>query len=50
MLSTRDPLQGERCTWIENEGMENDIHANGNEKKAGVAVFYQTKQTLKQRP
>ena len=43
MLPTRDTLQIQRHTQIESEGMEKGIHANGNQKKAGVAILISDK-------
>ena len=39
MLSTRDTPQSKRFTQAESEGMEKILHANGHEKKAGVAIL-----------
>ena len=39
MLSTRDPLQTQGHIQTESEGMEKIFHANGNQKKAGVAIL-----------
>ena len=42
--STRDPLQTQGHIQTESEGMEKDIfHANGNQKKAGVAILISDK-------
>ena len=38
MLSTRDPPQNKGHIQTESEGLEKDIHANGDQKKAGVAI------------
>ena len=39
MLSTRDPLQTKGHIQTESEGMEKDIPADGNQKKARVAIL-----------
>ena len=43
MLSTRDPLQTQGHIQTESEGMEKIFHANGNQKKAGVAILISDK-------
>ena len=43
MLSTRDPLQTLGHIYTESEGMEKIFHANGNQKKAGVAILISDK-------
>ena len=43
MLSTRDPLQTCGHIQTESEGMEKIFHANGNQKKAGVAILISDK-------
>ena len=43
MLSTRDPLQTQGQTQTESEGWKKIFHANGNQKKAGVAIFITNK-------
>ena len=43
MLSTRDPLETQEHIQTESEGMEKDIHVNGNQKKAGVAILISDK-------
>ena len=47
MLSTRDPIQTQGHIQTESEGMEKIFHANGNQKKAGVAIFISDKTDLK---
>ena len=39
MLSTTDPLQTQGHIQTGSKGIEKVIHANGNQKKAGVAVL-----------
>ena len=39
MLSSRDPLHFKGHIQIERERMEKIFHANGDEKKAGVAIL-----------
>ena len=39
MLSTRDPTQTQGHIQTENEELENIFHANGDQKKAGVAIL-----------
>ena len=41
MLSTRDPPQNKR--HIQTEGLEKIFHANGDQKKAGVAILISDK-------
>ena len=44
MLSTGDPPQNKRYTQVESKGIENKIlQANGQEKKAGVAILISDK-------
>ena len=43
MLSTRDALQNKGHIQTESEGLEKDIHANGDQKKAGVAILISDK-------
>ena len=43
MLSTKHSLLGERDIQTESEGMEKIFHANGNQKKAGVAILISDK-------
>ena len=44
MLSTRGPLQNKGHIQTKNEGLEKKIfHANGNQKKAGVAILISDK-------
>ena len=38
MLSTRDPTQNKVHTHTEVKGWKNILHANGDPKKAGVAI------------
>ena len=39
MLSTRDPLQNKGHIQTKSEGLEKNIYANGDQKKAGVAIL-----------
>ena len=39
MLSTRHPLLSNGHIQTESERIEEGIHANGNQKKAGVAIL-----------
>ena len=39
MLSTRDTLQLQRNIQTESEGWKKIFHANGNQKKAGIAIL-----------
>ena len=39
MLSTRDPLQTKDTYRLKVKGWKKIFHANGNQKKAGVAIF-----------
>ena len=43
MLSTRDPPQNKGHIQTESEGLEKDIHANRDQKKAGVAILISDK-------
>ena len=43
MLSTRDPTQTQGHIQTENEELENIFHANGDQKKAGVAILISDK-------
>ena len=43
MLSTRDLFQNKRSTLVEIEAMEKRFHANGHEKKVGVAILISDK-------
>ena len=43
MLSTRDPPQNKRYKQAESEGMEKIFHANGNFKKARIAIHISDK-------
>ena len=43
MLSTRDPLQNKGHIQTKSEGLEKILHANGNQKKAGVAILISDK-------
>ena len=47
MLSTRDPLQTQGHIQAESEGMEKIFYANGNQKKAGVAILISNKTDFK---
>ena len=47
MLSTRNPLQTSRHIQTESERIENIFHANGKQKKAGVAILISDKIDLK---
>ena len=48
MLSTGDPSQNKRYTQVESKGIENKIlQANGQEKKAGVAILISDKMNFK---
>ena len=43
MLSTRDPPQNKRHIRTKSEGLEKIFHANGDQKKAGVAILLSDK-------
>ena len=43
MLSTRDPPQNRGHIQTESEGLEMIFHANGDQKKAGVAILISDK-------
>ena len=43
MLSTRDVPQNKRHIQTKTEGLEKIFHANGDQKKAGVAVLISDK-------
>ena len=43
MLSTRDPPQNKGHILTESEGLEKIFHANGDQKKAGVAILISDK-------
>ena len=43
MLSTRGPPQNKGHIQTESEGLEKDIHANRDQKKAGVAILISDK-------
>ena len=43
MLSTRDPLHNKGHIQTESEELEKDIHANEDQKKAGVVIFISDK-------
>ena len=43
MLSTRDPPQNKGHIQTESEGLEKIFHANGEQKKAGVAILISDK-------
>ena len=43
VLSTRDPPQNKGHVQTESEELEKDIHANEDQKKAGVVIFISDK-------
>ena len=43
MLSTRDPPQTKGNIHTESKGLEKIFHANGDQKKAGVAILISDK-------
>ena len=43
MLSTRDPPQTKGHIQTESEGLEKVFHANGDQKKAGIAILISDK-------
>ena len=43
MLSTRDPFQTKGQLQTESEGLKKIFHANGDQKKTGVAIFISDK-------
>ena len=43
MLPTRDPPQDKRLTQTESQRIETNFQANGQEKKAGVAILISDK-------
>ena len=47
MLFTRNPLQTSRQIQTEVRGWKNIFHANGKQKKAGVAILVSDKIDLK---
>ena len=47
MLSTRDPPQNKGYIQTESEGLEKILHANGDQKKAGVAILISDKIDIK---
>ena len=47
MLSTRDPLQTQRHIQTDSKGTEKIFHANGNHKKAEVAILITDKTDFK---
>ena len=47
MLPTRDDLRRKRPTQTENKGWEKIIQANGQDKKAGVAIVISDKINFK---
>ena len=47
MLSTRNPLQTSRHIQTEVRGWKNIFHANGKQKKAGVAILISDKIDIK---
>ena len=49
MLSSRDPLQFQKHIQTESERMEKTFHANGNQKKGGVAILISDKIDFKRK-
>ena len=49
MLPTRDPSQEKRLTQMKVKGWKQIFQANGQEKKAGVAILISDKIDLKER-
>ena len=49
MVSTRDPPQNTGHIQTESEGLQKDIHANRDQKKAGVAILISDKIDFKTR-
>ena len=49
MLPTRDPLQTQDTYTLKVKGWKKIFHANGNQKKAGVAILISGKIHFKQR-
>ena len=49
MLPTRNPSQDKRLTQTESEGVETNFQANGQKKKAGVAILISDKIDFKRR-
>ena len=49
MLSTRDPLQIRDAKSLKGRGWKKVFHANGIQKKVGVAIFLSKNMSLKQR-
>ena len=47
MLSTRDPPQNKGHIQTKNEGLKKIFHANGDQKKAGVAILISDKIDVK---
>ena len=47
MTSTRDPLQTSGCIKTESEWWKKRFHANGNQKKTGVAILVSDKINFK---
>ena len=47
MLSTRDPLQTQGLYRLKVRGWKKVFHANGNQKKAGVAILISDKTDFK---
>ena len=43
ILPTRDPPQNKGCIQTESEGLEKDIPANRDQKKAGVLILISDK-------
>ena len=50
MLSTRELLWNKGHIQTESEGLEKDIHANRDQKKAGVAILISDKIDCKTKP
>ena len=49
MLSTRDPLQTWETYRLKVRGWKKIFHANGNKKKAGIAILISDKMDFKTR-
>ena len=47
MLSTRDPFRSKDIQRLKVRGWKNTFHANGKQKKAGVAILISDKIDLK---
>ena len=50
MLLTRDPPQNKGHIQTESEGLEKVFHANGDQKKAGVAILISDKIDFERKP